>query len=54
MKEAKKKKGRERQVSIKLNDETIVRPDGLLSCPRVIDGDHPSVVEGMLRLRRAC
>ena len=50
----KKDRPRERQVSIKLNDETIVRPDGIATSPRVINGDHPSVIEGMLRLRRAC
>ena len=51
----KKEKIRDRQVSIQLNDKTIVRPaDGMATSPKVIDHNHASVVEGMLRLRRAC
>ena len=41
-------------VSIKLNDETIVRPNGINVLGKVIDDDHPNIIEGLLRLKRAC
>ena len=34
-------------MSIKLNDETIVRPDGVNVLGKLIDDDHPNVVEGL-------
>ena len=43
-----------KKVSIQVNDETIFDAEGVATSPRVIDANHESVLEGMLRLRRAC
>ena len=47
-------KRKTRKPSVQLNDETIIDADGMAMSVRVMDEKHESVIEGMMRLRRAC
>ena len=48
------KRRTKKSPSICLNDDIIYDADGMTLSARVMDEKHPSVIEGMVRLKRAC